>query len=52
MGMRIFANTFGDLAAFRIAAAYSNAASLFFTGDDMPDYRNEEVQLDVKGGGF
>ena len=42
-GMQIIANTFDDLSAFQVAAAYSNAAPLLFSRDAFPDYRSEKV---------
>jgi len=40
-GMQIIANTFDDLAAFRVAANYAQAVPALFTSDAFPDYRNE-----------
>jgi amidase len=39
IGMQIIANTFDDLTAFRLAAAYSGATPPFFTNDIFPDFR-------------
>lgn len=40
VGMQIITNTFDDLAAFRLAAAYSGAATPFFAGANFPDFRD------------
>lgn len=42
-GIQIIANTFDDLTAFRVAAAYANAAEPLFSGKAFPDYRDQEV---------
>jgi len=49
--LQIITNTFDDLTLFRVAVAYSDAEPALFPGDAVPDYHNEEVQFDVKGGG-
>jgi amidase len=41
LGMQIIGNTFDDLTAFRVAAAYAAAAPPLFMGDAFPDFRDE-----------
>jgi amidase len=43
MGMQIVANTFDDLDAYRLAAAYSRVAPALFTGDAFPDLRSQLI---------
>jgi amidase len=40
LGLQIIANTFDDLTAFQLAAAYSGIASPLFTNGNLPDFRN------------
>ncbi|MGH6822168.1 MAG: amidase [Methylocella sp.] len=40
-GMQVAARSFEDLTAFQFAAAYAVVAPRMFTGDLMPDFRNE-----------
>ncbi len=42
-GMQIIGNTFDDLTAFRVAAAYAKAAPPLFVGKARPDYRNKKA---------
>jgi amidase len=39
IGMQIIGNTFDDLTAFQLAAAYSRVATPFFTNGNVPDFR-------------
>lgn len=41
-GMQLAARAYDDLAAFRVAAAYSEAAPAFFTDGVLPDFRGRE----------
>jgi amidase len=40
-GLQIVADAYEDLDAFQIAAAYAQTAPRFFTGDLLPDYREQ-----------
>ncbi len=40
-GLQIVADAYEDLDAFQIAAAYAQTAPRFFSGDLMPDYRDQ-----------
>jgi Asp-tRNA(Asn)/Glu-tRNA(Gln) amidotransferase A subunit family amidase len=40
-GLQIVADAYEDLDAFQIAAAYAGAAPRFFSGNLIPDYRNQ-----------
>ena len=42
-GLQIVADAYEDLDAFQIAAAYSAVAPRFFSGDLIPDYRDQET---------
>lgn len=41
MGMQVIGNTFDDLAAFRVAHAYSQAGFRLYHGSRFPDYRDK-----------
>ncbi|MBO0763112.1 MAG: amidase [Hyphomicrobiaceae bacterium] len=41
IGMQIVANTFDDLTAYRLAAAFARAAPPLFTGSMFPDFRED-----------
>jgi amidase len=41
IGMQIVANTFDDLTAYQLAAAYARTAPSLFTGTDFPDFRED-----------
>jgi amidase len=41
LGMQIIGNTFDDLAAFQVAAAYAEAAAPLYSGDTFPDFRDQ-----------
>ena len=41
IGMQIVANTFDDLTAYRLAAAYARVAPPLFTGSLFPDFRED-----------
>jgi len=43
MGVQIIANTFDDLSAFQLAAAYARVLPPFFEGALFPDFRNQPV---------
>jgi amidase len=43
MGMQIVANTFDDLDAYRLAAAWSRVAPALFAGDVFPDMRRRLI---------
>ena len=40
LGMQVVGNTYDDLAAFRVAAAYSQAGLKLYSGTNYPDFRN------------
>jgi Asp-tRNA(Asn)/Glu-tRNA(Gln) amidotransferase A subunit family amidase len=40
-GMQIAAETYDDVTAFRIAAAYARGAEAYYTGKRFPDFRNQ-----------
>lgn len=41
LGMQIVGNTFDDLAAFQLAAAYARVAPAFYSGKLFPDFRDQ-----------